>query len=402
VDKSKSNQLVFWVFMKKVIICQYRLLHYRTKLFELLKARCLSQEIDLHIVYGQASRREAPKKDEALITSDPFHQWTHKVDNTFWAVGEKDAVWQPLPKNMLDASLVIVMQESRILSNYLLLIKRFFSKVKIAYWGHGINCQSQNPSGIREKWKELMLNKVDWWFAYTQSTCSILEEAQYPSERTTCLNNAIDTTGFKSDLSNIDDYEIEDAKEKLNISENDMVAIFCGSLYPDKKLDLLVSCSDIIRNKYSNFSLLVIGDGPSMPELQQAAQTRPWLHILGVRKGKEKALYFRLAHIMLNPGLVGLHIVDAFCAGLVLCTTASAKHSPEIAYLRNGENGLITADAADAYSSAILELISQPELLAAMQTKALADSEVYTLDNMVENFAAGIAQCLAADKKCLL
>lgn len=397
--KSKSKQLVFWIFMKKVIICQYRLLHYRTKLFELLKSRCFSQGIDLHIVYGQASRRETPKKDEALIESDPLHQWTHKVNNTFWEIGQKDIVWQPLPNNKLDADLVIVMQESRILSNYYLLLKRFLGKVKVAYWGHGINFQSQNPNGIREKWKELMLHKVDWWFAYTQLTCSIIEKAKYPTERTTCLNNAIDTTGFKSDLSDISDIEIQHTKNKLGILENDVVAIFCGSLYPDKKLDLLITSSDIIRSQYPNFSLLVIGDGPSMPELQQAAQTRPWLHILGVKKGKEKALYFRLANIMLNPGLVGLHIVDAFCAGLVLCTTASAKHSPEIAYLRNGENGLITADTADAYSFAILELISKPKLLASMQAHALADSDFYTLDNMVENFVTGITSCLAADKK---
>lgn len=385
--------------MKKVIICQYRLLHYRTKLFELLKSRCLSQGVELHIVYGQASRRELSKKDEALVENDSFHQWTHKVNNIFWDFFQKDIMWQPLPKHLLDADLIIVMQENRILSNYYLLVRRLFTNVKIAYWGHGVNFQSHNPKGIREKWKALMLNKVDWWFAYTELTISILKEAKYPISRVTCLNNSIDTHGFKSDLSSIDYLEIKKEKIKLNILEDDVVAIFCGSLYPDKKLDLLIECSDIIRHKHSNFSLIVIGDGPSMFELQQAANTRPWMHILGVKKGKEKALYFRLADIMLNPGLVGLHIIDAFCAGIVLCTTASAKHSPEIAYLCDGKNGLVTSSTVQAYSSAVLALISEPKLLASMQEQALLDSEVYTLDNMVENFATGIISCLALDKK---
>jgi len=40
---------------------------------------------------------------------------------------------------------------------------------------------------------------------------------------------------------------------------------------------------------------------------------------------------------MLNPGSVGLQIVDAFCSGMAMVTTSSAKLSPEVAYFRNGE-----------------------------------------------------------------
>jgi hypothetical protein len=73
----------------------------------------------------------------------------------------------------------------------------------------------------------------------------------------------------------------------------------------------------------------------------------------GVRKRLEKALYFRMGDIMLNPGLVGLHIVDAFCSGLVIVTTKTASHSPEVVYLRDGENGIYADDTAIAYSEAM-------------------------------------------------
>jgi glycosyltransferase involved in cell wall biosynthesis len=131
-----------------------------------------------------------------------------------------------------------------------------------------------------------------------------------------------------------------------------------------------------------------------MPQLREAAATRPWLHLLGVRKGREKALYFRMSHVMLNPGLVGLHIVDAFCSGLVMITTKTARHSPEYSYLRSGENGLAVDDSPEIYSRAVLGLISNPARLAQMQKAALADSERYTLDNMVNRFVDGIEAAL--------
>ena len=140
----------------------------------------------------------------------------------------------------------------------------------------------------------------------------------------------------------------------------------------------------------ANFALVVIGDGPSMPQMREAATTRPWIHLLGVKKGREKALYFSMGNVMLNPGLVGLHIVDAFCSGLAMMTTTTARHSPEVAYLRDGINGVATDDSPQAYSRAVLEVITNPDRLASMKKAALADSERYTLENMVLHFADGI------------
>ena len=131
-----------------------------------------------------------------------------------------------------------------------------------------------------------------------------------------------------------------------------------------------------------------------MPILREAAATRPWLHLLGVTKGAEKALYFRMGAFMLNPGLVGLHIVDAFCAGLVMVTTTGARHSPEVCYLRDGINGVMTGDSAPEYAQRVLALINNPAALAKLRAASLADADVYTLEKMVAQFADGIARCL--------
>jgi glycosyltransferase involved in cell wall biosynthesis len=372
----------------KVVVLQHRLLHYRLSLFEKIRQACATRGIDFHLVHGQASRRELVKKDEGHLP------WAHVVKNRFLEVGERDIAWQSFPSELQDADLVVVMQESRILSNYPLLISRLWSRRKVAYWGHGVNFQSDAPSGLRERWKRLMLNQVDWWFAYTQMTVDLLKGVGYPSAQITCLDNAIDTSGFKADLASWTLEEIAGERARLSIAKDAPVGLFCGSLYADKKLGLLIESADLIRQQVRDFSVLVIGDGPSMPQMREAAATRPWMHLLGVRKGREKALYFRMGDVMLNPGLVGLHIVDAFCSGLVMMTTKTARHSPEVAYLNNGVNGMATDETPEAFGGAVLDVIRNPERLARMQQAALVDSERYTLENMVSRFADGIVAAL--------
>jgi glycosyltransferase involved in cell wall biosynthesis len=379
--------------MNKVVIFQHRLLHYRVGLFEMLRTRCLENSIELHLVHGQPTEREKIRNDVGYLP------WANSVDNWSCSISNQDLIWLPFPSPLRDADLVVLMQENRQLSNYPLLLSRLWSKRKIAYWGHGANFQSDAPNGLRERWKRLLLTKVDWWFAYTQMTVDIVVKSGYPVNQITCLNNAIDTDAFKRDLAGVADSDLASVRHALGISIGAPVGIFCGSLYPDKRLDFLVDAVEQIHRESPGFHCIVLGDGPSMPFMREAAVSRSWLHLLGVTKGAKKALYFRLADFMLNPGAVGLHIVDAFCAELVLLTTSNAKHGPEIAYLNDGENGFMTEDSVDAYVQAVLQLVRDPNQLIRIKSAALADAQRYTLKNMVENFVDGIASCIAMPKK---
>ena len=103
----------------------------------------------------------------------------------------------------------------------------------------------------------------------------------------------------------------------------------------------MVAAADQIHAEVPDFQLLVIGDGPSANEINAAAASRPWLKCVGARKGREKAAYFRLADIIFNPGAVGLHVNDSFCAGIPMATTFEARHGPEFAYLNNGRNCIV-------------------------------------------------------------
>lgn len=379
--------------MKKVVVLQHRLLHYRTGLFERLRTRCREAGIDLHLVHGQPTGREEKKTDVGSLP------WAEQVRNRYVAVGRRDVLWQPFPRRHEDAELVVMMQENRLLSNYPRLFFRGNHMPRVAFWGHGRNLQSERPGGLLEAWKKLLVGRVDWWFAYTDLTREIILQDGYPAERITVLDNAIDNERFEADLTTCSPDRLNALKQELGLVDGALIGLFCGSLYADKRLGFMLDAADRIWKAFPEFHLVVIGDGPNAHEIQEAQLSRPWLHWVGVRKGVEKAAYFRIASLVFNPGAVGLHVLDSFCAGVPMATTSEARHGPEAAYLADGHNGLMVSGSAEQYASAVIRLLSDKTAYETMRTNALADAKRYTLDNMVERFAEGIERCLAAPKK---
>ena len=100
---------------------------------------------------------------------------------------------------------------------------------------------------------------------------------------------------------------------------------------------------------------------------------------------------------MLNPGLVGLSVLDAFALGLPMVTCDLPYHSPEIEYLVDGENGLVLAadTSAAEYGDNVAALMNDSDRLNRLSAGALASAEQYTVEEMVDRFATGILTALA-------
>lgn len=372
---------------RQVAILQHRLLHYRMGLFEQLRSACTARDLDLALIHGDATPAEAVRKDTGELP------WATKVHNTSWRVGGRDLLWQPFAGLVRQADVVVLMQESRLLSNYPWLFGWGPRETRVAYWGHGRNFQSEAPSGLRERWKSRMLTSVDWWFAYTDMTADIVRDAGFPGERITVLNNAIDNRGFEADLASVPEAEVQALRASIGATDGACVGLYCGSLYPDKRLDLMIEACERVVARHPDFRLVIIGDGPSRPDLQRVMD-KPWFHWAGMQRGRTKAAWFRASQLFLNPGLVGLHILDSFVAGVPMITTNDAKHSPEVAYLEDGVNGLVTQGNAASFADAVEQLVVDVSRRDALANRARQDARSYTLDAMVERFADGLAACV--------
>jgi glycosyltransferase involved in cell wall biosynthesis len=225
-------------------------------------------------------------------------------------------------------------------------------------------------------------------------TVRLVEQHGFAPGRITNLENAIDTKVLGVDIGTVTGEEMAALRTKLGIGDGP-VGLYLGSLYKEKRIDFLLKAAQRIADEVPGFHLLVIGDGPERSLVEAATAHYPWLRYLGSIHGHDKALYLCLADVFLNPGMVGLSILDAFVAGDALVTTNCGIHSPEIDYLVDGDNGRVTDNTLDAYVQEVKDLLNDPRRLAHLREGAKLSGNHYSIENMVENFHAGIMRALA-------
>jgi len=375
--------------MTEVVFIHSSVKHYREAFFDALHDGLRLKGIKLKIVFGEPTFREQSKGDTFAFE----RPWAKPVKN-IWFFKER-LLYQPVWKEVKTADLVIVEQANKHLINYLLLLSRRFLGIKVAFWGHGRNSQAR-PGDIRERFKRMMLRTPDWWFAYTQTVSDYLNERGVRPEAITTVQNSIDTTSFKHDLNLVSAEDLERVRKRHGLGVNDMIGLFCGSLYPEKRIDFLLESACKIKEKIPNFNLIVLGGGQLRHLVEHAATETDWIHFVGPCFGTTKAEYFRLANLFLGPVSLGLSIIDAFCAGLPVVTTDRRRHGPEIDYLNHGVNGLCSTFDSTAYAELIAELCADQSLLVHLQQGAIQSGEKYSLETMVTNVCGGIIHCLAS------
>ena len=368
----------------KVVIIQRRMTHYRIPLFELMRDKLKRASIDLEVVFGDPSTAEKSKADGGVLSWGKYVPCRYLFNNRL--------CWQNPSTEVRGADLVVMTQENKMLFNH---VFRFLHRgQKMALWGHGRNFQSTRQGSLSERIKRWLLTRTDWWFAYTDMSAKIVAAADFPVQRVTVLNNSIDTHALSSDLALTTEKMVTQARARYGVGAGP-IGIMIASLHRDKKIGFLIEAARTLRRAIPDFELILVGDGPERNKVRRAMLEEPdWIHWVGARTGSEKALLLKMSTVTLNPGMVGLGILDAFVAKVPMVTTHSQYHSPEIAYLENGINGLITDDNVVAYADAVLALLHNHTLYRQLQQGCERAASKITLDKMADHFCEGITRCL--------
>jgi len=376
---------------KSVVVVQRAISHYRVPFFQRLQKRLSDKGIQLTVVFGQ----EHPEIRSTAVSLD--EPWAKQIHNLYISCPVGEVVWQPCLRAALQADLVIVEQAGRLLVNYPLHLLRALKCIRLAFWGHGRNWQSSARGGVTEGIKTRLTGEVDWWFAYTEKTAQLLLSRGFTENRITVVRNTVDTAELTQGISNITDKELNRCREVLGIPGENVV-LYCGGMYPNKRLDFLLEACRKIRESLPDFTIIFLGTGSEQFMIEEAAKHCPWVRYVGQVVGEARAVYFRMAKAILMPGLVGLAIIDSFAAGVPMVTTDLPIHSPEIAYLEPGINGIMTAYDTSEFSRAVVDLLTSPERQQALASACRTRAMDYGLDSMVDRFAAGICQCLEMPK----
>jgi glycosyltransferase involved in cell wall biosynthesis len=381
----KKNVKTPAVQPKKVLFITKFLSHYRVEFYDKLKDSLLEHNVEINLIYGKSKGTDSLKKDEAEI------EWGKYVPNKWFNVGRRQLIWQPYLKYLKGMDLVVVSLENKLILNYYLMVARKFSRYKLAFWGHGRNMQAKVGS-IGNKYKSFYLNKCDWWFAYTKGVKELVAKNHFPEDKITIVQNAIDTINLKKYYGEIANSEIDQVREELGIKGN-KVGIYCGGIYAEKRIDFIIETCHRIKKEIPDFHMIFIGSGVDSHKVADAAKNTDWIHYLGPKLGKDRVKYFKISSIQLMPGLVGLGILDSFALETPIVTTQYPFHSPEIDYLENGINGIITNDNIDDYSQTVIGVLKTEKYLDLIEG-CKASSEKYTIETMVDNFKNGVLSCL--------
>jgi glycosyltransferase involved in cell wall biosynthesis len=385
----------FWTHHKRrvpVATVIYKTLpEYRIPFFEALRPRLEACGIELRLIYGQPFGLDQLKRDTGHIA------WALPVRNRIVNVGSRQLYWQPCLHLLKECDLVIVEQASKLLLNYVLAAKQRFGGPKVAMWGHGRNYQAHSASFVGEAVKRCISRRAHWFFAYNESSAAAVRGFNFPAERTTVVQNAIDTTSLQRKRSVTSEQILWKLRQELGL-RSDNIAVFVGGLYAEKRIEFLLASAKTIRSLLPDFELLVIGAGPDDTLVRRAAEQFDWIHYLGARFHEEKVPYMMLAKVMVLPGVVGLAILDSFALEIPLITIDAPNHGPEIGYLNNRVNGFKCVKGTNPveYGRIVASLMQDGATLSELRHGCRGGRTRYTLEAMVERFTAGVVQALAS------
>ncbi len=376
----------------RVAVLQRVVPDYRIPFFASLERALGERNCELEVLAGQ------PWPHEGLVDARdqlPFIQKTRNrriSTRAYWLRGAWSAARH--------ADLVVIEQASAALYSYPLIAMRLLGikPRKLAFWGHGAQFNREEPQPLRDAWKKSWTTWVDHWFAYTELSAQAVRDSGFPADKITVVQNAIDTRRLQEAHRSLSEREIAKQFEELfgeSRRDDHRVGVFCGRLTPLKRIPFLLKSLEIIHRRHPDFRMIIVGDGSDADRVRAFCANHSWCKWVGAVHGIERVNYLAQADVCLNPGMTGLSILDAFSVGIPFATTNCGIHSPEIAYLENGVNGIMSEATESAFAAAVSELIQSDDLVM-IKRNASHDGHRYTIEGMVQNFASGLMQALGS------
>jgi glycosyltransferase involved in cell wall biosynthesis len=378
---------------RRAVILYRSIPQYREPFYDALRDLLRRQDIEFLLLFGDSDNSERSKLDSVDVA------WATRIRNRIWRIGNRTLYWQPALRHLRRGDLVVVEQASKLLVNYPLLILQTIGWIRLAYWGHGRNFRDASSSRVGEWLKAWTSKRVHWWFAYNARSATVLEALPYPASRITDVQNAIDSVQVRVNVEAARRGDLLRLRKTVGV-KSDNVGLFMGAMYAEKHLDFLIDAAHEIRSRVPDFELLLVGAGPAQTQAEVAAECAEWIHYVGPRFGAERTPYLAASRVLLMPGLVGLVALDALAAGVPLVTRDLPFHSPEIAYLTDGENArILSSDVSPSEYAEAVTLLLQDHFLRdrLAQTGRVASSHL-TIDNMAERFSRGVYAAFNAER----
>jgi len=377
--------------VKRVLIAhQSTIPHYRVPFYETVE-RLRPRWWEFSVIYdAEGARAQSLLDFDHSVTN--FHIEQSRA-YTFRLAG-KQLSFQPFPLEASKYDLLVVGSELKNLSYPLSYLWRYYGK-RVAYWGHGRDLSVESPQGIKaiaEQTKIWLARRADGFFAYTRGVREHMVSKGVDQRKIFVLHNTIDIIKERCLFENLIS-EREKLRSQAGFSGK-KVLLFVGRLNRRKQLDVLFDAFHRLRRLDDSYHLVVIGGGERflLDEVEQECGDHSVTY-LGATDDISR--FCVLSDLFVLPGDVGLGPLHSLCFDLTPAVIHSRRHGPEYEYL-NSENALILPEgsSSEQYALAIKTLLEDQPRWAELRAHAWPSIKHLTIDNMAQNFVAGVNSIL--------
>lgn len=279
--------------------------------------------------------------------------------------------------------IVCVLQGATLFNIFYSILARI-KGVPFYWWGHSRNFSKKSKlQSFKDFCKLLSTVFSSGMLTYTDlESKSVKSQLRFLTPKLISLNNTVRTDEIFAFSKSYSPSDISDLYFKN----------FCigmvGRLHLRRFADLGIDSFINASNKNKNLRLIIIGDGEDYPRLKKKYSFNKNVIFLGAIEDEEILIqYFKIFKFLINPGLVGLNLIHAMCYGKCTLATSRFDHSPEICFLINKFNGIITSPTKEDFSSSLINLINDEKLRDELNTNSIKTvKKDLLIENMANNF----------------
>lgn len=370
---------------RRVAIIQPTVLQYRVPFFTRLIAAAEEEGIYIDVFAGETPTETRARDD----TSDAT--FIRPISTRELKVGGRAVFYKgtaPILHGNYD--LAIVEHAVRNIETYELLVR--LGRRRVAFWGHG-RTYTKSSSHRQESLKYWLARRATWFFGYTDRGVDTVVEHGVARNRTTVLNNTIDTSALRADMSMISKSEVMEFSRQHDLRGS--TALYMGGIDAYKRIPFLLESAVMAHELCSDFRLVIAGNGSDRSIVDDFVLRNSWATYLGAVQGRQKARALAAVQALCIPGRVGLVAVDSLVAGVPIITTEFPYHAPEFDYLADGLTAVVTNEDVRSYATGLFEFLNDRQRQTGMSDRCRVEAQKYTLEGMVSNFLAGIKSALA-------
>ena len=342
--------------MKKVLLIQGLIPHYRVPIFNEL-----SKKVDLTVVYSYGKLPDNAEFKSLYIPIINLRYRLHKKNMLKFA-------------NQFDV--VICMADfSYIYSHLMCILPR---KYKLIFWGTGVAAGYDIKYDSNQTVAKRMLGfakRANAMIFYCEYPVKKYSNMGIPKDKLFIANNTVEVLPIAT-------------QKKENI-------LFVGSLYKQKKVDVLLENYLRAYNKNSNVPpLVLIGDGAEKETIENWIKDKNLQEKITLTGGiyDEKILsqYFAKALMCISPNQAGLSVLKSMGYGVPYVTHKDSVTGGELFNIHNNIDGFLIENF-DELEDLILKSAQEPDVFITMGEKAkIHYDENRKISDMVKGFTDAI------------